>query len=64
MKYSLLGLLTVALIIIKILKLSTLSWWWVFSPIWLTLGLSLVIFVLLAAVYIWSKFDANNTSRR
>lgn len=44
MKTSLAGLLTVALIIIKILKLAPISWWWVFSPIWIFWALSISVF--------------------
>jgi len=29
------GLLTIALIVLKLAKIITWSWWWVLSPLWL-----------------------------
>jgi protein-S-isoprenylcysteine O-methyltransferase Ste14 len=37
------GLLTIALIVLKLLKVITWSWWLVFIPIWGTLALFVII---------------------
>lgn len=43
------GLLLVALIILKLCNIVTISWLWVFSPLWIPLGLVLV-FLIIAAI--------------
>lgn len=41
------GLLTIAFIVLKITGLISWSWWWVFSPIWITLaGVTLAILII------------------
>lgn len=37
------GLLTIAFIVLKLCGVITWSWWWVLSPIWISLGLVLAI---------------------
>ena len=37
------GLLTLAFIILKLTHVIGWSWWWVLSPIWITLGLAAVL---------------------
>lgn len=47
------GLLTIVLITLKLAeigKVATWSWWWVLSPIWGSLALALVIFVVFAVI--------------
>ncbi len=49
------GIATVLFLIFLVLKLTkviTWSWWWVFSPLWISLGVVLVVFVLWALVLI------------
>ncbi len=49
------GIATVLFLIFLVLKLTkviTWSWWWVFSPLWISLGVALVAFVLWALVLI------------
>lgn len=40
------GLLTIAFIVLKLLKVINWSWLWVLSPIWIWLGLILVFIIL------------------
>lgn len=41
------GLLQVALIVLKLCKLVTFSWWVVFLPLWIELLIVVIIFILL-----------------
>ena len=40
--------LTLIFIVLKLCKVITWSWWWVLSPIWISWGLTLVLFL-----FIW-----------
>lgn len=40
------GLLTIAFIVLKLLKVINWSWLWVLSPIWIWLGLILIFIIL------------------
>ena len=58
------GLLTVAFVVLKLIGIIDWSWWWVFSPLWISVavGLSLLILFLLGISGIfkknnWKKFD-------
>lgn len=44
------GLLQVALIVLKLCKVVTFSWWVVFLPLWIELGI--IVLVVLAAIYL------------
>jgi transmembrane Fragile-X-F protein len=45
------GLLTIVFVIFKLLGKITWSWWWVFSPIWITAIIVIaILFILLAVV--------------
>jgi hypothetical protein len=37
------GLLTVAFIVLKLTEVIAWSWWWILSPIWIPLGLGMII---------------------
>lgn len=39
------SVLTLIFIVLKLCKVITWSWWWVLSPIWISLGLALVLFL-------------------
>ena len=39
------SVLTVIFIVLKLCKVITWSWWWVLSPIWISWGLALVLFL-------------------
>lgn len=43
------GLLTIAFIVLKLCKVIAWSWWWVFSPVWITVAICLVL-VLIAFI--------------
>lgn len=38
------GTLTIVFIILKLCKVITWSWWWVLSPMWISILISLIIF--------------------
>ena len=41
------GLLTIVFVTLKLTKVINWSWWWVISPIWIHLGLVLLIIIVL-----------------
>lgn len=42
------GLLTIAFIVLKLCRVIDWSWWWILSPIWISIGIALVsVFILL-----------------
>jgi membrane protein YdbS with pleckstrin-like domain len=45
------GLLTIAFIVLKLLKVIDWSWWWVLSPLWISTGLVILI---LLGVFLWA----------
>lgn len=47
------GLLTIAFIVLKLTGFITWSWWWVLSPLWITLALVLLIFA--GAIYAMNR---------
>jgi len=42
------GLLTVAFVVLKLCHVIDWSWWWVFSPLWISAVLVLVLLVIMA----------------
>ena len=46
------SLLTLAFIILKLCNVITWSWWWVLSPMWISIGLAVVIFIVVMVVLI------------
>lgn len=61
------GIATVLFLIFLVLKLTkviTWSWWWVFSPLWISLGVVLVVFVLWALVLIVLNLRIRKGGRR
>jgi len=51
---KLLNLLVVLFIALKLCGVITWSWWWVLSPIWISLGIAAVV---LTIVVIWASLD-------
>lgn len=49
------GLLTILFIALKLTGYINWSWWWVLSPIWLSIALFLLIVAIVAVVAIWLK---------
>lgn len=47
---SFLGLLTVVFITLKLCGIITWSWWWVLSPLWISVGLGLVVWIVLMII--------------
>ena len=48
------GALTIVFIVLKLCKLITWSWLWVLSPIWISVGLAVVIGIIAAiAISVW-----------
>lgn len=44
------GLLTIAFIVLKLCKVIDWSWWWVLSPLWISIGLVILISVIFIVV--------------
>lgn len=42
------GLLTIAFIVLKLCGVISWSWLWVLAPLWISFGLGLVIFIIIA----------------
>lgn len=42
------GLLTIVFIVLKLTKVIAWSWWWVLSPIWISLALFIVACIMIA----------------
>ena len=49
------GLLTIVFITLKLLGIITWSWWWVLSPIWISLALVLLIIVIIGLCCVFDK---------
>ena len=46
------GLLTIAFIVLKLTEVIDWSWWWVLSPIWISLCFGLLIIAVIGVVYL------------
>ena len=51
---GLVGLLTIAFVVLKLLGIIAWSWWWVLSPLWISTALGLLIIVPIV-IYIAKK---------
>ncbi len=51
------GLLTIVFLTLKLLGKITWSWWWVLSPIWITIAIMILIIAIVAIVVIFSNVD-------
>ncbi len=66
---SMIGLLTVILIVLKLTKNIDISWWWVFAPMWIPwiiiLGIIaailLGVFVVFIIVFLLEKYEDHKT---
>ena len=47
------GLLTVAFIVLKLTKVIMWSWWWILSPIWISI--TIVLFFIAVIVTLWMR---------
>lgn len=50
------GLLTIVFIVLKLCKVISWSWWWVFSPLWISAILSIAVFGL-CLLFVFIKRD-------
>jgi len=44
------GLLTVVFIVLKLCKVIAWSWWWVLSPIWISIAVVILIFIIVLLI--------------
>lgn len=49
------GLLTIVFIVLKLLDKITWSWWWVLSPIWISILLVVATVVIGATILVWLR---------
>lgn len=49
------GLLTIVFITLKLLGVITWSWWWVLSPIWISLAIAIFIVFPIVFAYLYIK---------
>jgi hypothetical protein len=47
---NLFGLLTIAFVILKLCRVIDWSWWWVLSPLWISVLVSLMCFIVAAII--------------
>lgn len=53
------GLLTIAFIVLKLCKMIDWSWWWVISPIWISIGLVLLVMCGIGVYYLCKSYVTN-----
>jgi len=44
------GILTIIFVIFKLLDKLDWSWWWIFSPLWISFGIGIFIFIICSIV--------------
>ena len=49
------GLLTVAFIVLKLCGIITWSWWWVISPVWISVSLVIILLTALGILGAWGS---------
>lgn len=47
--------LTIVFLVLKLCKVISWRWIWVFAPVWITLSIALVAGIIYIILYIWSK---------
>lgn len=50
------GLLTIAFIVLKLCKVIDWSWWWVVSPIWISIGIVLIVMGCIGLYYLCKSY--------
>ena len=55
------GLLTIAFVVLKLCHVIDWSWWWVLSPIWISLGLAVLI---LAGVFAYAIISDRKPTKK
>lgn len=46
------GLLFITFLVLKLTNVINWSWWWITAPLWAPIGLLVVVFVIVASVYL------------
>lgn len=54
------GILTIAFIILKLCKVITWKWLWVLSPLWISMGLAILAFLVVFIVYVIAATSKRN----
>ena len=49
------GLLAIAFIALRLLKVITWSWWWVLSPLWIPVAIVIVVLLVILLVAIFKR---------
>ena len=49
------GLLTVAFVVLKLCGIINWSWWWVLSPAWISVGITIIIGIIVAIIKLRSE---------
>ena len=47
------GILTIIFVFLRAFNVISWSWWWVFSPLWILFGASLLIIIIAFLLYVW-----------
>lgn len=55
------GLLTIAFVVLKLCHVIDWSWWWVLSPVWISLGLAVLI---LAGVFAYAIISDRKPTKK
>lgn len=61
---GILEILTMTLIILKLCKVISISWWWVFSPIWIPLALYILVFCICTAIIYYYSGKKMNENKK
>jgi hypothetical protein len=49
------GMLFIAFLVLKLTKVIDWNWWWIFSPLWISLGLVLLVLAIAGIIYLVAK---------
>lgn len=44
------GLLFIVLLVLKLVKVISISWVWVFAPLWIPLGIALIVLIIVSII--------------
>lgn len=58
------GLLTIVFIILKLCKVISWSWWWVLSPLWISMIISLIIIGIYIAIIVHEDREPRKPRKR
>lgn len=53
--------LTLIFVTLKLCKVIDWSWWWILSPVWITVGIAILALIVIA---LWEMSDAKEKARR